>query len=44
MGRRGYSIELSPEYHDDAVSYLRAAERDLPMPTMFDSLAMGGTA
>ncbi len=37
-GRRGYSIELSPEYHDDAVSYLRAAEQDVPMPTMFDAL------
>lgn len=39
LGRRGYTIELSPEYHDDAVSYLRAAEADVPMPTLFETLA-----
>jgi hypothetical protein len=35
MHRRGYTIELSPEYHADAVSYLRAIEADVPMPTLF---------
>jgi DNA modification methylase len=38
MGRRAYTIELSPEYHDDAVGYLRAAEADIPMPTLFETL------
>lgn len=36
MGRRGYSIELSPEYHADAVGYLQAAEREIAMPSLFD--------
>lgn len=35
LGRRGYTIELSPEYHADAVSYLEAAERELAMPSLF---------
>lgn len=43
MGRRGYTIELSPEYHADAVSYLKAAEADVPMPTLFESLASDGS-
>jgi len=34
--RRGYSIELNPKYHADAVTYLRAAERALSVPTLFD--------
>lgn len=34
-GRRGYTIELSPEYHADAVAYLRAADAQRPMPTLF---------
>jgi DNA modification methylase len=38
MGRRGYSIELSPEYHRDAVRYCRAAEQKVSMPTLFDFL------
>lgn len=38
LGRRGLGVELSPSYHTDAVSYLRAAERDLQTPTLFDLL------
>jgi hypothetical protein len=37
-GRRGYTIELSPEYHADAVGYLRAQEADVPMPSLFASI------
>jgi len=36
--RRGYTIELSPEYHADAVSYLKGAEADVPMPSLFETL------
>jgi hypothetical protein len=35
MGRRGYTVELSHDYHADAVAYCEAAERDIPMPTLF---------
>lgn len=38
LGRRGYGVELSPTYHADAVSYLRAAERDVQIPSLFDTL------
>jgi DNA modification methylase len=38
MGRRGYTIELSPEYHADAVSYLRAVEQNVEMPTLFAAI------
>jgi DNA modification methylase len=37
MGRRAYTVELSPEYHNDAVGYLRAAEAEISMPTLFDT-------
>jgi hypothetical protein len=37
-GRRGYSIELNPDYHRDAVSYMKAAEQKVSMPTLFDDL------
>lgn len=39
LGRRGFGIELNPQYHADAVSYLRAAEQQAQMPTLFDVLA-----
>lgn len=39
MGRRGLSIELSSQYHKDAVAYCRAAESKVSMPTLFDMLA-----
>lgn len=38
LGRRGYGVELNPAYHADAVSYLRAAEQEAQMPTLFDLL------
>jgi DNA modification methylase len=36
LGRRGYGVELSPGYHADAVYWLRRAESDAAMPTLFD--------
>lgn len=39
MDRRSYSIELNADYHADAVSYCRAAENKILMPTLFDMLA-----
>ncbi len=38
LGRRGYGVELNPSYHADAVGYLRAAEREVQLPTLFDLL------
>jgi hypothetical protein len=35
-GRIGYGIELSPKYFLDGVSYCRAAEENMNMPTLFD--------
>lgn len=35
-GRRGYSIELSPDYFADSVSYLEAAEQQASVPSLFD--------
>jgi len=37
-GRRGYSIELSEGYWKDSISYCRAAEQKVSMPSLFDSL------
>ena len=37
-GRRGYTIELNPDYFRDAVGYLHAAEEQQDMPTLFDLL------
>lgn len=36
LGRRGYGIELNPDYWADGVKYLEAAERELSMPSLFD--------
>ncbi len=36
LGRRGYSIELAPEYHADAISYLHAAEIEAAMHAVCD--------
>lgn len=36
LGRRGMGCELSPGYHDDAVYWLRLAEAEASMPTLFD--------
>jgi len=40
MGRRGYASELNKDYHRCGVSYLKAAERDVDTPTLFDALAV----
>ena len=34
--RRGRSSELNPGYFLDSLKYLRAAEQQLDMPTLFD--------
>lgn len=36
LGRAGLGWELNPAYWSDAVSYCRAAERELNVPTLFD--------
>lgn len=36
MGRKGYGIELNPDYFRDGVGYLKAEEEKLNMPTLFD--------
>lgn len=36
MGRRGYGIELNPDYFRDGVGYLQAAEEEVGTPTLFD--------
>lgn len=34
--RKGYGIELNPDYFRDGVGYLQAAEEEIEMPTLFD--------
>lgn len=36
LGRRGLGSELSPAYHADAVYWLRRAQAEASMPTLFD--------
>ena len=36
MGRKGYGIELNPDYFRDGVGYLKEAEQEREMPTLFD--------
>lgn len=36
MKRRGYGIELNPDYFRDGVGYLQAAEEEIETPTLFD--------
>lgn len=36
MGRKGYGIELSPDYFRDMVGYVRSAENEITAPTLFD--------
>lgn len=38
LGRRGRAAELSASYFVDGVKYLEAAERELAMPSLFDTL------
>lgn len=40
LGRRGYSIELNPDYFRDAVAYLRTEDEKDDSPTLFDLLEM----
>ena len=40
MGRKGYGIELNPDYFRDGVGYLQAAENEMAMPTLFDFMEM----
>ncbi len=42
MGRRGYGIELNPDYFRDGVGYLQAAEDEIDEPTLFDFLGVTG--
>lgn len=37
-GRKGYGIELSERYFLDGIHYLKAAENEMSMPSLFDSL------
>ena len=41
MGRRGYGIELNPDYFRDGVGYLQAAEDEIDEPTLFDFIREG---
>lgn len=36
MGRKGYGIELNPDYFRDGVGYLQSAEIEIASPTLFD--------
>lgn len=38
MGRRGYGIELNPEYFESGWRYCRGAELKKSVPTLFDTL------
>lgn len=38
MGRKGYGIELNPDYFRDGVGYLKEVEETNEQPTMFDFL------
>lgn len=42
LGREGYGSELSPLYFDESVRYLRALEKKMGVPTLFDLDAFGG--
>jgi hypothetical protein len=42
-GRRGYSIELNPDYFHDGVAYLTAEDRRVEMPTLFDLVELEAT-
>lgn len=40
MKRRGYGIELNPDYFRDGVGYLQAAEDEVETPTLFDFMGV----
>lgn len=39
MKRRGYGIELNPDYFRDGVGYLQEAEEEIEIPTLFDFIS-----
>lgn len=39
MRRRGYGIELNPDYFRDGVGYLQDAEEEVEAPTLFDFIS-----
>ena len=41
MNRKGYGIELSPDYFRDGVGYLQEAENEGETPTLFDFIEGG---
>jgi hypothetical protein len=44
QGRRGLGVELNPDYVADSLIYMRAAEKQMQTPTLFDLLALGAEA
>lgn len=42
MGRKGYGIELNPDYFRDGLGYLQAAENKMLTPTLFDFMESKG--
>lgn len=42
LNRKGYSIELNPDYFSDSVGYLRAEEEKEETPSLFDLIEQGG--
>ena len=40
MKRRGYGVELNPDYFRDGIGYLQAAEDEVDEPTLFDFMEM----
>lgn len=42
MGRKGYSIELNPDYFHDAVGYLKSEDEKEEQVTLFDLMAQEG--
>ncbi len=44
LGRRAWSVELSPAYFGDGAGYVRAAEQKVLMPSLLDLMADGALA
>ena len=42
MGRRGYGVELNPDYYRDGLGYLEEAEAEIEQPTLFDFIGGAG--
>jgi hypothetical protein len=40
MGRKGYMTELNSDYFRDAIGYLKSAEQQADMPTLFDIMGI----